>query len=168
MGTDKAVLELGGRPLWKRQVELLQALEPRELLIAGPPRDGCTAISDAQSDGGPLAGVLSGLRACSAPLLLVLAVDLPEMTSEYLRGLITGCSETCGLVPEGQPVAAVYPKTAAALAARCLADREHSMQRFARRCLAEGLVRQVAVAPDEEYLFVNLNTPEDLLAFCSG
>ncbi|MDQ6624694.1 MAG: molybdenum cofactor guanylyltransferase [Verrucomicrobiota bacterium] len=164
MQRDKTLLEIDGEPLWQRQLHLLQSLGPDELLVTGPPRDGGIAIQDAQPESGPLAGVVSGLRACSAPLLLVLAVDLPRMTSDYLRQLISKCSESCGLVPEAQPVCAVYPKRALALAERGLAEGDYSMQLFAERCVGEGLVRQEIIAPDDEPLFLNLNTPEDVRA----
>ncbi len=164
MQRDKALLEIEGEPLWQRQVRLLQTLRPRELFVAGPPRAGCIPLADAQPESGPLAGVVSGLRACSTPLLLVLAVDLPRMTSDYLRTLIAECSETRGLVPTGQPLAAVYPLCALALAERSLAEGEYSMQRFATRCASHGLVRQEPIGAREEPFFLNLNTPADLAA----
>lgn len=164
MQTDKASLEIDGEPLWQRQVHLLESLAPDELFVAGPPLEGCIAIADAQAESGPLAGVVSGLRACSAPLLVVLAVDLPRMTNDYLCRLIATCSETCGVVPEQQPVCAIYPKRVLAVAERCLAQGEYSMQRFAAESVDEGFVRQEKIAPTDEALFVNLNTPEDLRA----
>jgi molybdopterin-guanine dinucleotide biosynthesis protein A len=86
------------------------------------------------------------------------------MTSDYLRQLIAACSEHCGVVPEQQPVCAVYPKRVLVLAERCLADGEYSMQRFAAKCVATGLVRPEKIACSDEPLFLNLNTPEDLRA----
>jgi molybdopterin-guanine dinucleotide biosynthesis protein A len=168
MHTDKAFLEIDGEPLWRRQVHLLQALEPHELFVAGQPREGCIAIPDAQPDIGPLGGLVSGLRSCSTPLLLVLAIDLPRMTSDYLRRLIARSSETSGAVPRGQPVSAVYPRRALSIAECCLTNGEHSMQNFAARCLSEGLVRQEEIVPADEHLFLNLNTPEDLLALTNA
>ena len=164
MRTDKAALEIAGEPLWQRQVHLLLSLEPAELFVAGPAREGCITIPDAQPESGPLAGLVSGLRDCSAPLLFVLAVDLPRMTSRYLRQLIARSSKTCGVVPEQQPVCAIYPKRALALAEQCLLGGEYSMQRFAARCLKEGLVKEETIARTDEALFFNLNTPEDLRA----
>lgn len=164
MQTDKALLEIEGAPLWLRQVHLLQALGPAELFIAGRAHEGCIALADAQPESGPLGGLVAGLRACSAPLLLTLAVDLPRMTSDYLRQLIAKCSETCGVVPQAQPVCAVYPKRALALAERCLESRDCSMQRFVARCVAEDLVRRMDIESADERLFLNLNTPEDLRA----
>lgn len=168
MRTDKALLEIDGEPLWLRQVHLLQALQPDELFITGRAHEGCISLVDAQPETGPLAGVVAGLRACSAPLLLVLAVDLPRMTSDYLRRLVAKGTDARGVVPTAQPLCAIYPRRSLAAAERCLADREYSMQCFAQRCAAERLVRLVRIAINDEPLFLNLNTPEDLRALRHG
>ena len=87
MQKDKAFIEIGGQALWRRQISLLKSLDPQQLLLAGPRHrewiDGsCEIIPDADAAAGPLGGLIAGLRACAAPLLLVLAVDLPCMTAE--------------------------------------------------------------------------------------
>ena len=173
MGEDKALIEIDGVPLWERQLRVLRELTPRELFIAGPARDewhhaGCIIIADAQPNAGPLAGLVAALRHCTAPLLLALAVDLPRMTADYLREMMAVCSETSGILPRGrgnfEPMAAVYPLTALPLAESCLASGNYSMQRFAARCLSQGLASPRQIAPDDEPLFLNMNTPQDLLA----
>ncbi len=63
---------------------------------------------------------------------------------------------------------AVYPRTALLLAERCLEAESYSLQKFAAACLAEGLVRESEIHPHEEKLFLNMNTPQDLLAVRNG
>ncbi len=132
----------------------------------------CIIIPDAQPDAGPLAGIVSALRHCSAPLLLTLAVDLPNMTAAQLHSLIALCAGARGIVPRRggrfEPVAAIYPTAALAFAESCLASRNYSLQIFAARLLAEGLVEAKEIAPTEGPLFQNLNTPEDLVALTHG
>jgi len=173
MGRDKAFLEIDGLPLWRRQIALLQDLAPAELMIAGPPHSewaetGCVLVPDVRDDAGPLAGIVSSLRICSNPLLVTLAIDLPNITSDYLEQLIGRCSPSKGAVPaEGEqfePVAAVYPKAALALAETCLAVGNWSLQEFARACVRENLVAMVSISDDEKSLFLNMNTPADLPA----
>jgi molybdopterin-guanine dinucleotide biosynthesis protein A len=168
MQRDKAFIEIGSVPLWRRQLRLLQELQPHEIFIAGPRRaewenEGCTIISDVEKDAGPLAGLTAGLRRCSTPLLLTLAVDLPEMTTDYLRELL---AHEAGIVPHlelrFEPLAAVYPVTALSLAQSCLDSGDYSLQRFVSRCAAEALVRLKTITPAEEPFFLNMNTPEDL------
>ena len=171
MGADKAFIEIDGVPLWRRQLQILEELRPDELFIAGPAHDewqeaNCVIIPDAAPNGGPLGGLVAALRHCSATLLLTIAIDLPNITSNYLRKLVGACAEDRGVVPTHgerfEPVAAVYPKHALALAESCLASRDLSVQRFAARCLSEGLVITQEISEDERPLFLNMNTPEDV------
>ena len=86
MGRDKALLEIDGVPLWQRQLRTLQELQPSEIFFAGPAREawienGFECIADAANDVGPIGGLVAALRRCADARLLVLAIDLPEMTS---------------------------------------------------------------------------------------
>lgn len=176
MGADKASLCIGGTPLWERQLRLLEALQPHQLFIAGPARRewldaGCVTISDAQTNAGPLAGLVAGLRRSSSSLLLAVAVDLPQMTADYLRELLDRCSVERGVIPHRldrfEPLAAFYPASALGLAESCLDSGSYSLQRFAMRCASAGLVATEPIGPADEALFLNLNTPGDLLALAA-
>jgi molybdenum cofactor guanylyltransferase len=171
MGADKAFIEISGVPLWRRQLQLLESLAPEQLFIAGPAHDewqeaDCIIIPDAEAGTGPLAGIVAALRESSAPLVLTLAIDLPSMTVEYLRALLSRCWPDCGVVPSYgerfEPVAAVYPKRALQLAENCLTSRDLSVQRFAARCLDDGLVSASEITPEQQPCFLNMNTPDDL------
>ena len=173
MGVDKALIEIDGLPLWRRQVAVLRELQPDELFIAGPSRDewcdnGAIVIPDAQPDAGPLAGLIAALRRCSNSHLLTLAVDLPHMTADYLNRLLRSCCNRAGIIPMRQrhfePLAAVYPQEALSLAESCLASGDHSLQNFAARCVSDRLAAAIEIPPSDEPLFLNMNTPADLLA----
>ncbi|HSH39763.1 MAG TPA: molybdenum cofactor guanylyltransferase [Chthoniobacterales bacterium] len=173
MGTDKAFVELNGVPLWRRQLQLLEELHPHELFIAGPAHEewqetNGVIISDAEPNAGPLAGIVAALKRCSAQLLLVIAVDLPHISSRYLSELLDSCAADRGAVPSYgercEPLAAVYPRCSLSLGERCLASRDLSVQRFAARCVSEGLAIEKEITADERPLFLNMNTPDDLLA----
>ncbi len=170
MGRDKALLEINGQTLWNRQLSILEELEPREIFIAGPPRDEWRThilITDAQSGTGPLGGLVSALRRSSTSHLLVLAIDLPKMTGSYLRALLDVCSPDTGVVPRAdrfEPLAAIYPKGSLPVAEDFLQSDDYSLQKFAARCVARGLIRLLKIEPHDESLFANLNTPDDLLA----
>lgn len=168
MGRDKAFLEIEGQPLWRRQIETLRALSPTQLMISGPPREAWREfeiIADVIAGAGPLAGVATALRKCTSPRLVVLAVDLPEMSADFLRPLLAGCSDDHGVVPRSsrglEPLAAVYPARCAALAATSLLSRDFSMESFVGRALRDKILRERAISPSEEHLFANLNTPAD-------
>lgn len=135
-------------------------------MISGRPRaewSACEIVADAMADAGPLAGVAAALQRCSAPLLVVLAVDLPRMTPAFLRSL---CRDPRGAVPRGpdgfEPLAAVYPATCASLAQEALQGGDFSMQHFVRSAIELGLLAERKISAAESALFVNLNTPADL------
>lgn len=177
MGENKAFIEINGVPVWRRQLQVLESLRPRELFIAGPAHDewetaNAIIISDAEANAGPLGGLIAALRQSSATLVLTLAIDLPHMTSDYLRELLDLCGDERGVVPSYgerlEPVAAVYPTRALPLAESCLTARDLSVQRFAARCLEEGFAIAKAITPDDRPLFLNMNTPEDVALVSAG
>jgi len=171
MGRDKAFIEIDGIPLWRRQLQLLKQLQPSEIFISGRAHaewkdEECVTVSDVRANAGPLAGLIGALRRCSTPLLFTLAVDLPKMTTAYLRELVALCSEGNGIIPRlkdrFEPLVAVYPVTSLPLAESCLSAHNFSLQEFAARCVSERFVRCKPVRETDERLFFNMNTPEDL------
>ena len=180
MGRDKALLRLeDGRRLWERQLAVLRELGPAELFISGPRRDGFPAevscLADTLPGRGPLAGIAAALRAATSPRVVVLAVDLPEMTAGFLRGLLGaqggGKDEESGIVPQTadgffEGLAAVYPRVGLAVAERQLEGNDRSLQTFVRELVRSGLVTARPVAVEEAGLFANWNRPEDLADPC--
>lgn len=173
MGSDKALIEIDGRPLWQRQLELLEQLRPAEIFIAGPQRDlvggpACTFLSDAKRGAGPLGGVVAALRRCSTPHLLALAVDLPPMTAAFLHDVAAAATDTAGIVPKRdnryEPLAAVYPKRCLAAAEAALASGEYSLQKLCATGVADGWLVERTVTREDAPLFANLNTPGDVAA----
>src|SRR5688572_9023694 len=89
MGRDKAWLEVEGQPLIRRQIKLAREIGATEVFISGRPDCdystlGCPGLTDQFSNAGPLAGIERALDTATAPLLLVLAVDLPRLTPDVL------------------------------------------------------------------------------------
>jgi molybdopterin-guanine dinucleotide biosynthesis protein A len=166
MGRDKALLEIDGEPLWRRQLATLRRLAPEQLMVSGPPRGEGETIADRIPNAGPLAGVSAALQKCTAPLLVVLAVDLPAMTTEFLQELLTTCGEEIGVVPQRseffEPLAAVYPKACADLAEDAFARGEFALQDFVRELIARKMMVPRKISGAEEALFANFNTPLDL------
>ena len=168
MGRDKAGLEIEGVPLWQRQLATLRATEPAELLISGRidgpyAGSGIKILPDETAGLGPLGGIATALRQMKTDLLLVLAIDLPDMTPEFLLRLT---SRDSGIVPESEdhlePLAATYPRTCFPVAESTLHSADHSMHAFVRSALGLGLLATFPAAAAERFLFRNLNTPSDL------
>jgi molybdopterin-guanine dinucleotide biosynthesis protein A len=169
MGRDKAFLEIDGEPLWHRQLATLRALSPDELMIAAPPCpewSDCDVIADEIPNAGPLGGIAAALRKCASSHLVVLAIDLPRLTTGFLQTLGDFCDNRRGVVPRNndrfEPLAAIYPQSCAELAGAALRRGDFSMQDFVRAAIEVGLLLPREVSAKEASLFTNLNTPDDL------
>lgn len=171
MGRDKAWLEVGGQTLLARQIGLMRKIGAAEVFISGRvdadySTFACRILLDKFPDAGPLAGIERALDAVKSPLLLVLAVDLPEMTAELLQRLAAGCSEARGIVPklkDGiEPLAAFYPKAVHALALASLEQGTFAVKDFAELCVQSGLARFGEFDVNEACYFTNWNSPPAL------
>ena len=168
MGRDKAGVEFDGVPLWRRQVDILRQTGADEILISGRD-DACYAgggfsiIRDEIKGRGPLSGVHAVLGVAAHSMVLVLAVDMPVMTGDYLRGLVARAfEEGYGMVPvrDGfyEGLAAVYPRASREIAAGLLQGDDYSMQGYVAESVGRGLVMPVEINEDEMRLFQNMNT----------
>jgi molybdopterin-guanine dinucleotide biosynthesis protein A len=170
MGRDKCLLEFDGVPLWRRQYDLLEAVAA-EVMVVAPVRpawcpENVHWIADEVIGCGPLGGLSAALSSVSHARVIVLAVDLPQMSEAYLRQLLALSLDTCGAVPllDGlfQPLSAVYPKPVASIVQEHLhRESDKSLQRLLRGLVARGAMRSVPVAEADRPCFRNLNTPAD-------
>src|SRR5204862_4081375 len=110
---------------------------------------GCAVLLDRESGLGPLGGIERALETTQASLMLVLALDLPKMTSCFLRKLAKRCSSVAGVIPKvrGQleSLAAFYPKRCHLIARDCLLKGHRAARDFAGVCLREDAVRSFDV-----------------------
>jgi molybdopterin-guanine dinucleotide biosynthesis protein A len=173
MGRDKAWVELNGKSLLALAVEKVRRLGVREIFISGRggvdyAALGCPVLHDTEPDLGPLGGIDRGLCECRSPLLLVLAVDLPLVTTAWLRQFHAQCDALTGVVPEVngalEPLAAIYPARCLGLARETITSARRAARDFAAACLREHLVRTYPVAAAEAGCFANWNRPVDLPA----
>lgn len=178
MGCDKAWLEIGGQSLLARQIELARVAGTTEVFISGRgdadySAFGRRVLQDRFQNVGPLAGIERALDVIATPLLLVLAVDMPEMNAAFLKKIYSACAEGCGAIPQVsgriEPLAAFYPKASLDLAVELLREKRSGSvpgapgpTDFARECVKRKLATLVAGSAAEVAYFTNLNSPEDL------
>jgi len=171
MRRDKATLIVGVQPLWARQLSLLRKIKADAIWISARERPywapaDVQVLLDTPPSRGPLSGIALALSTMTTSHLLALAVDLPQLTTEYLEKLVALTPSGKGLVPRNEgreePLTAVYPKEAAALALKVLASEDVSLRSFVRRLRLQNLLVEYRATPEEQILHRNLNTPEDL------
>ncbi|HZL12786.1 MAG TPA: molybdenum cofactor guanylyltransferase [Verrucomicrobiae bacterium] len=169
MGRDKAFLKIGGQTLLARQIQLARELGAAEIFISGRAETNysefnCRVLQDKFPDAGPLAGIERALTECSSPLVLVLAVDMPNMNADLLRRLASCCAGSVGAIPrigDIEPLAAIYPVAARSLAATFLDENSNTVKTFAERCVEAGLASFVDLAPRDAEFFANWNSLAD-------
>jgi len=161
-GVDKRELVVDGRTIFDRQLEALRACVA-EILVSSP-RDlaGFTTVRDPVDDGGPLAGIAAGLAAARTRWLLVLAGDMPHVTTALFERMVARTNDdidAVGIRIDGLPeplvcllrVSVFLPLVQARLAARELK---------ASRLLSEG--RVVWLDDVDRRVLRNVNVPDDL------
>jgi molybdopterin-guanine dinucleotide biosynthesis protein A len=173
MGVDKATVLIAGQPLWQRQLQILGELGPQTLRVSArtvpfwcPPE--IEVMLDRPPSRGPLSGVAEGLRGLRTSHLLVLAVDLPRMTTAHLRKLCRMAQPGLGLIPwQGghfEPLCAIYPAEAVSLAENALSRGWKSLQHLAQNLVWQSRARIYELTREEQSLYINMNTPFDLPA----
>ncbi len=177
MGTDKALLDWRGVPLWRHQLGKLIELNPDRLLLSCREEQNlknvfAELVFDPPDNPGPMGAIFRCLEMTQLPLL-VLAVDMPAMTVDFLKLMLDPCTHaTTGLVcaqssghgvpgPLFEPLCAVYPPGALAMLRESLLKKNHRMQDAVAVLVAAGLMQVRQLQADELPLFFNANTPEE-------
>jgi molybdopterin-guanine dinucleotide biosynthesis protein A len=171
MGRDKALLEVDGQPMWRRQRNVLAALGPKEIFLSVRAEQAWARgiagfdglLFDGLEAGGPLIGITAGLERMTAPWLAVLAIDLPAMTTAWFEELARHCTPGVGCVGRQEkfyePLAAIYPREMMSLAWEALARGEFTLQTWIDRGVAENRLRVRDIAASEKTWFENRNSP---------
>lgn len=87
MGRDKALLEIDGRSLLDRAIDLLHAAGAARVVVSGD-RPSHGGVPDAWPEAGPLGGIASVLPGCGDGAIVVVPVDMPELDAVSLRRLV--------------------------------------------------------------------------------
>ena len=170
MGTNKAFLTYRDKPLYKHQLDLLRRFGPAQVMVSG--RRGVAypgaaeIVVDAPDSSGPVAGLSAALENCRHPHLLVLAVDMPKVSSALIEALLAHRQPACGVIPyigeNPEPLLALYPKEAVNLAREQLQQNRLRARDFAHACEQSGLAKRFICAEAEQPHFENWNQPADL------
>ncbi|HET6418645.1 MAG TPA: molybdenum cofactor guanylyltransferase [Geobacteraceae bacterium] len=170
MGRDKAFLEVAGRPLVERVLDVFRENFERVILVGDREERfagfGLPILADIYP-GSALGGIFTGLHAAGTSCVFVAPCDLPFPNARVLRYL---CSLGYGfdaVVPKTaigyEPLFALYSKT-------CLAPIRKQLESGDFRAYAYYPQVRVRYVPYEELAhldrdgkaFLNINTPEEL------
>jgi molybdenum cofactor guanylyltransferase len=158
-GGDKLAARIGDSTLLERAVAAVAAVSTEVIVVlaAGDERELPAAsvpvrrAVDPEPFGGPLVGLLAGLEAAREPIAIVAGGDMPTLSPDVLRKLLSvllasdGSYDGAVLVRRGEtrPLPCAVRNGAATLSARrLLGDGERSLRAFIRSLsalsIAEG------------------------------
>src|SRR5258708_21859743 len=159
MGRDKATIPFRDRQLWQQQLDLLRKLEPQELFVSAQfdpawrPAD-VEFVADATPARGPMSGIGAALSRTTSDHLLVVGIDLPFMSAEYLRKIFRRARPGCGAVPmienRAEPLAAIYPRNADVEFRAALSGNNFSLQPLVAKLITLGKLQAVQVSGAEQ------------------
>jgi molybdopterin-guanine dinucleotide biosynthesis protein A len=107
-GADKPELEVGGRPMLVSVAAAAASAGAGRLIVVGPRRGGAvglglaaaasglpgglTTVREEPPGAGPIAALRRGLIEVRAPLVAMLAADMPFLTGEWLAALVAAAA----------------------------------------------------------------------------
>jgi molybdopterin-guanine dinucleotide biosynthesis protein A len=170
MGQDKAWLELGGRPMIEHVISALRPVATSIAVIANDreySKLGFPVFADTESGIGPLEAIRTALKNATANRILLIGCDLPFVTSELLKFLLSVGENYDVVVPmsdEGklEPLCAIYAGSALSAVEELIANGHRKISLLFDR-VATRFVRfdELEHLRDSRLFFMNVNTPTD-------
>jgi molybdopterin-guanine dinucleotide biosynthesis protein A len=172
MGRDKAALLLNGRTLLQHALATLREITS-DVSILGSPQtygdQGAPVIADIIPDCGPLGGIHAALTQTRSDFNLIIAVDTPFLSADFLKFLSARAMASRAIVttPEiagyTQPLCAVYSRQFLPIAGQALKSGNYKIVPLfpadGTLKIQDSEMAQFAFTPE---MFDNLNTPEDM------
>lgn len=170
-GVAKGLVEVGGRAIIDRQLDVLRPLFDEVLLVANDPlpygRFGLPIVGDERPGCGPLGGLHAALRAARNHRLFLCACDMPSLSEEAIRLVMTTDPDADVAIPvvggRPEPLHARYASSCVAAIERALDDRHHKMVGFFAGLRVTEIPEAALRGIDPELAFLrNVNSPSDL------
>lgn len=166
MGTDKGLLLLKGKPFISHIYEAMKPIFGDNIVVVSSNTDydafGYHRIEDLISDKGPVGGLYTALKQSKTKFNLVLSVDVPLVTTEFLQWLVKKHDDSYLLtqVQVGEkacPLVAVYDRALRVLLGEHLAGNQLKL----RDVIAEIHPQTLKIPEKWSAQLQNINTQED-------
>jgi molybdopterin-guanine dinucleotide biosynthesis protein A len=180
MGRNKSLLNLNGKTVIERVVDLMKSLFQNVILITNTPEEyefiRLPKYRDVYEYKGPLAGIHSGLLHSETERNFIISCDIPLMKAEMIRYIVDYETDkpvtVCRADGFIQQLAGKYSKSVLPEAEKSLKNYETELRgahQTKRRCKVLSLLDTVGaeiINAEEldlydEYLFFNMNRPDD-------
>jgi molybdopterin-guanine dinucleotide biosynthesis protein A len=170
-GAPKALLELGGRRIIERVLDVLRAVADPVLLVTNTPELyeflGLVMVPDVFPDGGSLGGIYSGLRAAPGDVAFTVACDMPFVAPAVARLVTSRAPEADVVAPrvgqQWETLHACYGKPCLGPMERRLRAGQLKITGFFEEVRVLAIPEaEIARLADPARVFMNVNTPEEL------
>ncbi len=170
LAPDKGGRLVAGASIVARVVRAASAVAGQVVIVGDAPLPAgidLPVLHDEVPHAGPLHGLLLGLRALKTPVVLLLAWDMPFVTSGLLRYLSQSLGDCAAAVPnvdgQPQPLCAAYAQSCVPVI-EALGDGVNLSMRALLPRLRVRWLDQHELLPfgDPRRLFFNVNTAADL------
>lgn len=166
MGTDKGLVVYQGLALVEHAIQILRPVCTEIIISSSNPLYGdfgFCLVSDRFHNAGPGAGIEAGLAVAKSPLLAVLSVDTPKVSTALYVSLIQRFAGKMAVVPRHsdgylEPLCALYHISAYPVIAQSLRAGVFKMSDI----LSRLEVTWVEIFGNEKNQFYNINTRDDL------
>lgn len=172
MGTNKALLSIGGKTVIERIVTELSKIVSDIVIVTNTPEEyqflGLPMIEDQWKDMGPLAGIHAGLTASRTEKNLVVACDMPFISAQLGGVLLNLLDDYQIAVPDisGQlhPLFAAYRKDTLGEISHSLQNQTLRIRQFFKhtntKYVTEACLQKLQYHYQEQHFF-NMNHPDD-------
>lgn len=168
MGTDKGLVKFKGNPMISHIIEILDKLNLKTSIVSSNEeylKFGKPVYKDVIPNKGPLGGLYTALEYSQAPMVLLLACDMPSINSKGIQSLMTVAEPGKIAIATDRtqisPFFACYPRSLKDKVANALLADELKMQDFISK--QSYVVLDLNSLGNTEIL-QNLNTLEELKA----
>lgn len=169
MGQDKGLLLYEGMPLIQYAIDAIKPVAETVLIVTSNDeytQFGYPLIADVYKERGPLSGIYSGLISSKSENNIVLGCDMPNLTTELLKYLVSQVKDEAVLIPsfkgKTEQLAGFYSK-------KCLSIFKQEIEKNNLKVKsAISLLPHRFLEIEEQFnfykpeLFTNFNSPRDL------
>ncbi|MFP4201004.1 MAG: molybdenum cofactor guanylyltransferase [Bacillota bacterium] len=168
---DKALVPLAGSPLIEHVLAAITPIAEETLIVSNRPqalrRYGLRVVSDEVLGAGPLGGIYTGLRHARYRVNLVVGCDMPFVSGDLVRHMISVSPGTDAVVPRIgrfiEPLCALYDRNLIDTMEDALGSARFKIGDLLLRVHTHYVTEEIVRGFDPKLLsFMNVNTPEDL------
>jgi len=170
MGRNKALLAVDGIPLIERIYRTMAGLFQEVILVTNTPEQyaflPCPMVADRFPGAGPMAGLHAGLLASRGERIFITACDTPFLNPDVIRMICTIDGEYDAVVPIGpggkEPLQALYRRRCLAMVEQALEQGDGKVLNLLDHLRTRFITPdELALIPNAELSFCNVNTPEE-------